>query len=87
MNTSPFEIQYHHRNGLTTAVIHPCCKEDSVVDYEVWIDDKLVFMATKDVEDKARWVVGLKNADDDISEEVIQSIGNAIDEQLSKQRP
>jgi len=87
MGTTPFEIQYQHRNGLTTAMIHPCCREDNVVDYAVWIDDKLAFMLTKDVEDRSRWVIGLKNADDEIAADVVRNIGHAIDQHLVNQQP
>lgn len=86
MDTTPFEIQYQHRNGLTTAIIHPCCREGNVVDYAVWINDKLAFMLTRDVENKSSWVIGLKNADDDIAEDVVQSIGQAIDQHLLNQQ-
>ena len=48
------------------------------MDYAVWIDDKLLFTITREVDGNRRWVIALKNADDEFDDEMIQSIGAGI---------
>ena len=84
MDTSAFNIYYEHNGKRVSAEIHPCCSQDNVVDYAVWIDEKLAFTIARSLEDKDRWVVALKNADDDIDEELVQSIGTTIEKKLSQ---
>ncbi len=83
MDVSPFDIQYLQDGDLQTASIHPCCKEDNIVDYAVWKDGRLIFTITKDAADPTHWVVALKNADDDFEEPMIQEIGQAIEQHQS----
>jgi hypothetical protein len=83
MDITPFNITYMNRGILVDATIRPCCKEDNVFDYAVWIKDKLAFTITKDAENATRWVVALKNADDEFDEEMIQNIGTAIQKRIS----
>jgi len=83
MDTSPFDINYLYKGSLQQASIHPCCKEDNIVDYAVWQQDKLLFTITRDMNDARHWVVALKNADDDFEEGMIQQIGNAIQQHQS----
>jgi hypothetical protein len=84
MDTSTFNIYYEDNGNMVSAEIHPCCSEDNVVDYAVWIDEKLAFTIAPGMEDKKRWVVALKNADDDIDEDLVQSIGATIERKLSE---
>lgn len=83
MDTAPFNIYYVHNGNMVSAEIHPCCREDNVVDYAVWMDEKLAFTIARSIENKERWVVALKNADDEIDEELVQSIGATIEKKLS----
>ena len=76
---TPFEIQYVHNGIVETANIHPCCREDNVVDYAVWQNNKLIFTMTRDMVDKNHWAIAMKNADDDFDNEMVQHIGGAID--------
>lgn len=78
MDTAPFDITYRHNGREENAIIHPCCREDSIVDYAVWQNGKLSFTITRDQENAEHWVVALKNADDNFEEEMIQQIGVAI---------
>lgn len=78
MDTTPFDITYLHNGIEKKATIHPCCREDNIVDYAVWQNDKLSFTITRDPSDPGYWVVALKNADDDFEEEMIQAIGTAV---------
>ena len=84
MDTAAFNIYYVHNCTRVSAEIHPCCDEDNVVDYAVWIDEKLAFTIARRLENKERWVVALKNADDEIDEELVQSIGETIEKKLSQ---
>ena len=80
MDTTPFVIEYEQGLRTKTAEVRPCCREDNIVDYAVWIDNKLAFTIARDVNDKERWVVALRNADDHIDDTVVQNIGAAIAE-------
>ena len=84
MDTTPFTIQFAHLGETETAEIQPCCREDNVVDYAVWIDDKLVFTIARRPGNDQRWVVALKNADDDFDDELVQNIGAEINKRSPK---
>ena len=79
MDTSSFEVQFHHHDRLHEVRVNPCCNEDNIVDYAIWQNDKLLCTITKDAEDPAHWVVALKNSDDTFGEDMIQDIGKAIE--------
>ncbi|MEP6675556.1 MAG: hypothetical protein ABJA78_10385 [Ferruginibacter sp.] len=76
MDITPFTIPY--QSGV--AEIRPCCKEDNVVDYAVWTENKLAFTITRDPDDEDRWVIAMKNADDNFSDELVQETGKKIAE-------
>jgi hypothetical protein len=78
MDISPFNIYYSENNVMHTVEVIPCCREDNVVDYAIRQEGKLAFTITKDRE-KQRWVVALKNADDEIDEELVQLLGIEIE--------
>lgn len=78
MEITPFNIYYSEDNEMHTLEVRPCCNEDNVVDYAIWQEGKLGFTITKDKQE-SRWVVALKNADDDIDEELVQLIGGEIE--------
>lgn len=82
MDITPFTIYYAFRNSLYTAEIRPCCREDHVVDYAVWIEHLLAFTITKQT-DNGNWVIALKNADDDIDYEMVQVIGAEIGKEIA----
>ena len=79
IDTAPFNISYLHHGNLITAEIHPCCNENNVVDYAVWIEGKLVFTIARDINDASHWAIAMKNADDDFEEDMIQDIGTQIE--------
>ena len=79
MNTAAFPVSFPYREGIETADIHPCCREDNIVDYAVWHKDQLAFTITRHADDKAHWVVALRNADDEVDEAMVQAIGAEID--------
>lgn len=79
MDITPFTIL--HLNDLpntTETVIRPSCKEDNVVDYAVWINNKLAFTIAYSNSEKKR-VVALKNADDNVDDLTVQQIGLKIE--------
>jgi len=84
MNTTPYRIHYEYHDMLLAAEIRPCCREDSVVDYAIWEEDELAFTLTRQAA-TGKWVVALKNADDDITDERVQAIGAVIDRQIAEQ--
>jgi hypothetical protein len=82
MDISPFTIEYNFNESVRKAEIRPCCREDNVVDYAVWIKNKLAFTVTKEML-TGRWVVALKNADETIDDAEVQEIGKAIQRKYS----
>lgn len=78
MDTTPFEISYQHHGIFKKVTIHPCCKEENIVDYAVWENGRLSFTITKDNHDTNRWNIALKNSDDIFEDELVQNIGAAI---------
>lgn len=78
MDITPFTVYYVKHDKMHAAEIRPCCREDNVVDYAVWEDDLLAFTIAHHA-DSQKWVVALKNADNDIEDELVQLIGAEID--------
>ncbi len=78
MDISPFQIQYSENGNPQTAEVRPCCQENNVVDYAIWRDGKLEFTVTKHMGSDDDWVIALRNADDEVPIETVQSIGNEI---------
>ena len=81
MDTTPYTINYWYKDQLANAEIRPCCKEDNVVDYAIWENDKLAFTVTKitDAPQGKKWVIALKNSDHLVEDELVQLIGTEID--------
>jgi len=79
MDTTPFTVEYSTGLRSQQAQIRPCCKEDNVVDYAVWINNKLEFTITKKKGSENGWVIAMKNADDHVDDKVVQNIGREID--------
>lgn len=82
MDISAFRIYYVYKEVLYSAEIRPCCREDNVLDYAVWNDDQLSFTIARHKETN-EWVIALKNADDDIEDELVQLIGAEIDKKIN----
>ena len=79
MDTQPFTIKFPYQNNWLEAEIKPCCKEDNVVDYAVWMRGKLEFTVTRERDEPgSRWVVALKNADDVVDPNMVEAIGREI---------
>lgn len=84
MDTTPFIISYKLNGMVKSAEIRPCCREDNIVDYAVYVDGRLNFTITRNVNYPKHWVIAMKNADEDIEEDAVQSIGAEIDKMKSK---
>ncbi len=80
MDTSAFLINFSYKGKPFAVEIRPCCKEDNVVDYAIWENGKLLFTITREYGNHTHWVIALKNSDDDFDDEMIQDIGNKIDQ-------
>lgn len=85
MDITPFNVLYTVCGAESIAEIRPCCREDNVVDYAVWIDKKLGFTITRDTNQPEHWVIAMKNADTDINDDMVQSIGEAINKNYHEQ--
>lgn len=79
MDITPYNIHYPGPRGIKQLRVKPCCKEDNVVDYAIYDEDYLMFTIARH-EDGQRWIVSMKNADEDIDESTVQQIGSAIDQ-------
>lgn len=85
MDITPFVIHYLYYGQMTEAEIRPCCKEENVVDYAVWMNGKLEFTITKvkDAPQGSQWTVALKNADNLVDQKLVQIMGAEIDKKNS----
>lgn len=79
MDTTPYQINYWNGHTLSQAEVKPCCLEDHVVDYAIYIENQLAFNLTKSPGRSEKWVISLKNADKEIADEIVQNIGSEID--------
>lgn len=81
MDITPFFIRFIYHNQWEDAEVRPCCREDSVVDYAIWMKGKLVFTITRGTGELpgTHWVIALKNADINFDSELVQLIGQEIE--------
>jgi hypothetical protein len=77
-DTAAYTISYLDAGTLQHARIQPCCREDNIVDYAVYVEGKLLLTIARDDSGAGHWLVAMKNADDDISDETVQNIGREI---------
>lgn len=80
MDLSPFQIKYLHKNEVESLEVRPCCKEDAVIYYDIWSDNKYQFTITPGLinDDKPGWRIALKNADKPVDIDLVQRIGIEI---------
>lgn len=80
MDLTPFTVYFQYASRWDSAEIRPCCREDNVVDYAIWKNGKLVFTITRvKTGVDHHWVIALKNADDEVDNELVQILGAEID--------
>ena len=81
MDLSPFQLKFPHRSRLQSVEVRPCCKEDDVIYYDIWIDNLYQFTITPGLidEEKPGWRIALKNADKPADNDLVQTIGVEIE--------
>jgi len=79
MDITPFFITNLPAANTAAAIeVRPCCREDNVVDYAIWIHNKLAYTITYS-DSGNKWIVALKNADEDVDDYMVQRIGAEIE--------
>jgi hypothetical protein len=84
METEPFFIEYLHKDNSEIAEIKPCCQEDNIFYYDVYIRNEYQFTVTPSVDEERGmiWKISLKNADKNIETGLIDTIGQEIEKRL-----
>lgn len=79
----PFQVEFFKDQQRHIALIKPCCKEDNIFYYDVWMNDEFQFSMTVNSElaspQQNEWNVALVNADKQIDPALVQSLGSAIE--------
>ena len=81
MDLSPFVLEFEHRKTMKAVEVRPCCKEDDVIYYDIWMDNLYQYTITPGLinDDKPGWRIALKNADKSVDPDLIQTIGVEIE--------
>ncbi|GEO10696.1 hypothetical protein [Segetibacter aerophilus] len=84
MDTQPFFIEYLYQGDSEIAEVRPCCQENNVFYYDIYIRNEYQFTVTPSAdEDKSlSWKISLKNADKNIEPGLIDTIGQQIEKHL-----
>lgn len=84
METASFFIEYLYKDNSEIAEVKPCCQEDNVLYYDVYIRNEYQFTVTPSADEERgmSWKISLKNADKNIEKEVIDNIGLEIEKHL-----
>lgn len=87
METEPFFIEYLHKDNSEIAEVKPCCQEDNVFYYDIYIRNEYQFTATPscDEETGMSWKISLKNSDKNIDKDLVNTIGHEIEKHLLEQ--
>lgn len=78
MDTTPYLIGFMVNDMHSEAEVRPCCGENNVVTYGIYVNGQLAFNITKSA-DEGKWVITLRNADRNYPDLVVQKIGSRID--------
>lgn len=79
MDTTPFQIEFVVNDRHCQAEVKPCCGENNVVDYAIYVSGQLAFNIAKLNGEGGKWVITLRNADRSFDDMVVQKIGAKID--------
>lgn len=81
METEPFFIEYLHKDNFEIAEVKPCCQENNIFYYDIYVRNEYQFTITPFADDEKgmSWKISLKNADKNIEPELIDTIGLEID--------
>ncbi len=83
MITTSFFIEFFYNEKPVLTEVKPCCKENNVFYYDIVIKNQYQFTITPTSEDKGiTWKVLFKNADKQVDLELIDIIGNEIENHL-----
>ena len=84
METQPFFVEYLYKNDTEIAEIKPCCQEDNVLYYDLYIRTDYQFTVTpsSDEERGMAWKISLKNADKKIEKDLVDTISYEIEKHL-----
>ena len=80
---APFQVEYVIDQQRKVAEIKPCCKEDNVFYYDVWMDGEFQFSLTTNNDviypNHGEWKVAMKNSDKYVDPALVQTLGSAIE--------
>jgi len=80
---APFQVEFVIDQQRKVAEIKPCCKEDNVFYYDVWMDDEFQFSLTTNNDvmypNHGEWKVAMKNSDKYVDPVLVQTLGSAIE--------
>jgi hypothetical protein len=81
MQLNNFFVEYQYRGQFEIAEIRPCCQENNVYYYDVYISNKYEFTVTPtaDENETLAWKMALKNADNHVDAELVDLIGEQIE--------
>ena len=84
MEIQPFFIEYFYKDSPEIAEVKPCCQEDNIFYYDIYLRNEFQFTVTPWFDDEKGmiWKVSLKNADKNIDQETIEAIGQEIEKRL-----
>ncbi len=82
MDISPFFIEFEYEGEWILAEVKPCCQEDDVFYYDISINNQFQYTITQGSahDEKNSWKVALKNADKPNNPNLVQFIGEQIDQ-------
>ncbi|MDQ6815364.1 MAG: hypothetical protein M3040_16635 [Bacteroidota bacterium] len=81
METEPFFIEYLDKDNSEIAEVKPCCQENNIYYYDIYIKNQYQFTVTPSPDDEKGmlWKISLKNADKKIEKGLIDTIGQEIE--------
>lgn len=81
MDLTPFNLSFSHGNTFQSVQVRPCCREDEVIYYDIWMNNLYQYTITQGLinEDKPGWRVALQNADKVVDQGMVQTIGVEIE--------
>jgi hypothetical protein len=84
MKPAPFFIEYLFQEKAEIAEVKPCCQEENVYYYDIYIRNQYQFTITPSIDDEEGmyWRLSLKNADKKIEKELIDTIGMEIEKHV-----
>jgi hypothetical protein len=79
VDLSPFFIEVYYLGKPLTVEIKPCCRENEIMYYDVFLKNSFEFTITPDISEDNIWRVSLMNADKELDPELVRLIGEKLD--------